>query len=329
MDLSILLLLLFAVWSLQTLAKRQNDLSQNAQRAEAKDAFISDLLSQMQLPDLIQQLHLTFADNLVGPASDNSFYEFEMRFTPGASIGHVHDWYPLNKSHYNELQRLNIEKSRLRIPFLHWGECLHGVASFNQSMFPQALGLAATWDPDLVRRVGSAIGAEARSIGVHACLAPVLDLCKDPRWGRCQENWGEDKILTSHMGIAFASGMSHNGSWAEHDAVVPVVKHFAAHGAPQGGSNGAPYMGHGNREVLEDHMLPFKSVMDKGGAGGVMMAYHELDDVPSHVNPMLYQQLDAWGFQGFVTADDTGKTCSEINSQITDCARHETAASWS
>lgn len=174
-------------------------------------------------------------------------------------------------------------------------------------MFPQALGLAASWDTELVGRVGRAIGTEARSIGIHACLAPVLDLCKDPRWGRCQENWGEDKILTSHMGVSFASGLSKNGSWDERDAVVPVVKHFAAHGMPQGGSNGAPYMGHGNREALEEHLLPFKSAVDLGGVGGVMMAYHELDDVPSHVNPMLYKQLHEWGFEGFIIADDTGR----------------------
>ncbi|KAJ4346388.1 uncharacterized protein N0V89_010317 [Didymosphaeria variabile] len=287
-------------------------------RTEAKDAFIDDLLSQMEIPDLVQQLHLTFADNVIGPASDNSLYDFELRFTPNASIGHMHDWYPLNKTYYNELQRLNIESSRLKIPFLHWAECLHGVGSFNQSMFPQALALSNSWDTELVHRVGRAIAAEARSIGVQACLAPVLDLCKDPRWGRCQEDWGEDKVLTSHMGVAFASGLSKNGSWAESDAVAPVMKHFAAHGTPQGGSNGAPFMGHGNREVLEEHLLPFKSVVDKGGVRGVMMAYHELDDVPSHVNPMLYKQLEEWGFDGFVTADDTGMKQLQVGHQVAD-----------
>ncbi|PVI01013.1 glycoside hydrolase family 3 protein [Periconia macrospinosa] len=285
-------------------------------RAEAKQQFVENLLSQMELPDLVQQLHLTFADNIIGPASDNSLYDFELRFTPNASIGHVHDWYPLNKTQYADLQRLNIEKSKLKIPFLHWGECLHGVASYNQSMFPQPLALASSWDPELVQRVGRAIGTEARSIGVHACLAPVLDLCKDPRWGRCQEAWGEDKILTSHMGVAFASGLSKNGSWADQDAIAPVMKHFAAHGAPQGGSNGAPYVGHGIREVLEEHMLPFKSVVKEGSVKGVMMAYHELDDVPSHVSPLLYRELESWGFDGFVTADDTGMKQLEVGHRV-------------
>ncbi|KAF2448507.1 glycoside hydrolase family 3 protein [Karstenula rhodostoma CBS 690.94] len=311
-------LLLFTSICLQTLAQQQDVVPHLDSRAKAKDAFIDDLLSRMGIPDLVQQLHLTFADNIIGPASDNSLYEHELRFTPNASIGHMHDWYPLNKTYYNDLQRLNIESSKLKIPFLHWAECLHGVFSFEQSVFPQALALSNSWDTELVHRVGRAIAAEARSIGVHACLAPVLDLCKDPRWGRCQEDWGEDKVLTSHMGVAFASGLSKNGSWAESDAVAPVMKHFAAHGSPQGGSNGAPFMGHGNREVLEEHLLPFKSVVEKGGVRGVMMAYHELDDVPSHVNPMLYKQLEEWGFDGFVTADDTGMKQLQVGHKVAD-----------
>lgn len=92
----------------------------------------------------------------------------------------------MNKSDYNGLQRLNLEKSRLKVPFMQTGECLHGVGSFKQSMFPQALGMSASFDSDIVHRVGHAIGTEARSIGIHACFAPVLDVCQDPRWGRCQ-----------------------------------------------------------------------------------------------------------------------------------------------
>jgi hypothetical protein len=297
----------------------------------AKDLFIDGLVSQMTIPDMVLQFHLMFADNIVGPASDNSLYDFAMRAAPDSAVGMMHDWYPLNKTYYNDMQKLALDKSRLKIPFMHYGECLHGVASFNQSMFPQALAMAASWDTDLVHRVGRAIASEARSIGVHACLAPVLDLCKEPRWGRCQENWGEDKILTAHMGVAFSSGLSKNGTWADDNAVVPVVKHFAAHGAPQGGSNGAPFMGHGLREVLEEHLVPFKAAIDLGGVGGVMMAYHELDDVPSHVSPFLYSQLEEWGFSGFITADDTGN-CPEASCKsrtlLNISPRYETVAEW-
>ncbi|KAK7516425.1 glycoside hydrolase family 3 protein [Phyllosticta citriasiana] len=285
--------------------------SQNEATPESdKTLFIESLLSKMMVQDLVLQLHLMFGDDIVGKNSDNARYDEAMSFSPSSPVGNIHDWYPMNKSRYNGLQRLNSDKARLNIPFMHFAECLHGVASYNQSMFPQAIAMAATFDVDLVHRVGRAIGTEARSIGIHACLAPVLDLGKDPRFGRVQEAWGEDKVLTSHMGVAFASGLSKNGSWAEPDAVVPVVKklietqHFAAYGAPQSGINAAPWMGHGNREVLGELLTPFKAVLELGGARGVMMSYNEVDDVPAHVSPMLYEALSSWGFDGFIISDD-------------------------
>ena len=157
------------------------------------------------------QLHLTSAATIVGQSSN-------------ISIGIVHDLYPTNSSQYNALQRSNLAKSRLGIPALQFGECLHGVGSYRQSMFPQSLGMAASFDTDLVKRVGRAIGSEARSLGIGACLSPVLDLGLEPRWGRVQEGWGEDVLLTSQMGVAMASGLSKDGQWGSWDAVVPVVK---------------------------------------------------------------------------------------------------------
>src|ERR1700749_3191789 len=106
--------------------------------------------------------------------------------------------YPTNSSQYNELQTLNMQKMRVPIPFLQTGECLHtvgpsphGCGIFQGTVFPQQLGMAATFDPDLVYRVARALGTEARSIGIHACFSPVLDLGKEPRWGRVQEDFGE------------------------------------------------------------------------------------------------------------------------------------------
>ncbi|KAI0096245.1 glycoside hydrolase family 3 protein [Nemania sp. FL0031] len=278
----------------------------NEIRATEKGSFIEDVVSNMTIEDLVLQLHLMFGDDIVGANSQNELYDYTMRWSPDSPIGVMHDWYPLNTSHYNSVQELNFKKARLKVPFMHIGECLHGVGSFKQSMFPQSLGLSASFDTDLVHRVGRAIGTEARSIGIHACLSPILDLGQDPRWGRMQEAWGEDKILTSYMGVAYSSGLSKNGSWADPDAVVPVLKHFAAHGSPQEGRNAAPFMGHGNRQVLQDLLTPFKAAIQLGGARGVMMAYNEFDDVPAHVHPLFYKALDDWGFDGFVIADDTG-----------------------
>ncbi|KAF8193226.1 glycoside hydrolase family 3 protein [Mycena galopus ATCC 62051] len=292
--------------------------------ATPKQQFIDNLVNQMTVPELVLQMHLMFADNIIGVDSDNGGYDTAMQIAPTAGIGVMADWYPTNASQYNSIQTLNAEKSRLKVPFMVYGECLHGVGSFRQSMFPQSIGMAASFDTALVQSVGRAIGTEARAIGIHCCLAPVLDLGKDPRWGRTQEAWGEDFVLTSHMGVAYASGLSKNSSWADPDAVVPVMKHFAAYGSPRSGLNAAPFMGRGLREVMQEMLIPFKASLlkdplfipssyryfkaafDLGGARGVMMSYNELDEIPASVHPVLYAALAEWGFDGFVTADDTG-----------------------
>lgn len=124
------------------------------------------------------------ADNIVGITSSFSLYNEALTAAPGAGIGTLHDFYVTNSSQYNALQALNSQKSRLDVPFLQFGECLHGVGSYKQSMFPQSIGLAASWDTEMVWRVGRAIGSEARSLGIHACFSPVLDLGLEPRWGR-------------------------------------------------------------------------------------------------------------------------------------------------
>ncbi|KAJ7274830.1 glycoside hydrolase family 3 protein [Mycena rebaudengoi] len=288
------------IWD--TITRPQHNLNERS----AKDEFLDKLVSSMTIPELVLQLHLMFADNIIGVASDNGGYDDAMRIAPDAGVGVMADWYPTNSSQYNSVQKLNFEKSRLKIPFMAQGECLHGVGSFRQSMFPQSIGLAASFDTSLVHAVGRAIGTEARAIGIHLCLAPVLDVGKDVRWGRTQEAWGEDYVLTTHMGVAYASGLSKNGSWADPDAVVPVMKHFAAHGSPRSGLNAAPFMGRGLREVMQEMLVPFKAVVQLGGARGVMMAYNELDEIPAVVHPLLYNSLKEWDFDGFTMADDIG-----------------------
>ncbi|KAL0564475.1 hypothetical protein V5O48_017569, partial [Marasmius crinis-equi] len=301
--------------------------STRVKRAD-RDAFVKDIVDKMTIEELVIQLHLMFADNVVGPNSTNELFDFALLpASPNIGLGVVHDWYPTSSDRFNGLQELNLQKSRLKTPFMALGECLHGVGSFKQSMFPQAIALAASWDEDLVWRVGRAIGTEARAIGIHGCLSPVLDLGRDVRWGRVQEAWGEDHVLTSHMGVAYASGLSKNGSWSDPDAVVPVMKHFAAHGSPQGGINAAPYMGRGNRQLMMEMLIPFRDVVQKGFAKGVMMAYHEYDEVPAHVNPLFYDALDDWGFNGFVMADDTGMKMLFVRHRVSDSTA-DTIAQW-
>ncbi|KAJ3882409.1 glycoside hydrolase family 3 protein [Lentinula edodes] len=294
---------------------------------EERDTYIKAIVGEMTPEELIMQVHLMFADNIIGPNSDNGLYDFATRFAPTAGVGVMHDWYPTNASYYNSVQKLNLEKSRLPVPFMQLGECLHGVGSFKQSMFPQSIGMAASWDTSLVHRVGRAIGTEARALGIHACLAPVLDLGKDVRWGRVQEAWGEDFLLTSHMGVAYASGLSKNGSWSDTDAVIPVMKHFAGHGSPSGGHNAAPYNGAGLRQYLMEFFRPFKAVVDLGGARGVLMAYHEFDGVPSVVNTMFYDALQDWGFDGFIIADDAALIMLQQGHMVSDSPA-DTLSQW-
>ncbi|KAJ8073027.1 hypothetical protein PM082_019895 [Marasmius tenuissimus] len=298
-----------------------------AKRAE-RDAFVKDLVDSMTIEELVVQLHLMFADNVVGPNSTNELFDFSLLpAPPDTGLGVVHDWYPTTSEHFNGLQELNLQKSRLKTPLMALGECLHGVGSFKQSMFPQAIALASSFDEDLVWRVGRAIGTEARAIGIHGCLSPVLDLGRDIRWGRVAEAWGEDHVLTSHMGVAYAAGLSKNGSWSDPDAVVPVMKHFAAHGSPQGGINAAPYMGRGNRQTMMEMLVPFRDVVQKGFAKGVMMAYHEYDEIPAHVNPLFYDALDDWGFDGFTMADDTGMKMLFVRHRVSGSTA-DTIAQW-
>ncbi|KAI0314760.1 glycoside hydrolase family 3 protein [Amylostereum chailletii] len=260
-------------------------------KRDERTTFIDALLSNLTVPELARQLHLVFADDVVGPNGTNSLYD---AYTGPYGIGLIHDWYPSNQTQFNTLQSLNLNNSHTPIPFLQTGECLHGVGSFRQSLFPSPIALAATFDPDMMYRVGRAIGAEARSIGIHACFSPVLDLGKDTRWGRAQEGLGEDFVLTTHMGVAYAQGLSKNSSWSEPDAVIPIMKHFAAHGSPSGGINAGPYTGFGPRQVMSEMLVPFKAVVQ---------AYHDIDGVPCPVNTDLYDALSSWGFDGFPIGD--------------------------
>ncbi|KAF7331409.1 Glycoside hydrolase family 3 protein [Mycena kentingensis (nom. inval.)] len=283
-------------------------ISKDAAKRTSKDAFIEGLLDKMTTEELIMQLYLMFGDAMVGFKSDNTGYDLATRLAPTGGVGVVHDWYPTNSSQYNSLQKLNIDKSRLKIPFMQFGECLHGVGSFKQSMFPQNIGLGASFDQKLAWDVGRAIGAEASSIGIRGCLSPILDIAKEPRWGRVQEGFGEDFILTSFMGVAYARGLSKNGSLSDHDAVAPIAKHFVAHGSARGGLNAGPFMGRGYRQVMQEMMVPFKAVIDLGGAKGVMMSYNELDEIPTVVHPMLYEALSEWDDSVFRLNDDNSET---------------------
>ena len=188
-------------------------------------------------------------------------------------------------------------------------EGVHGLMAPGATVFPSALALAATWDEDLVRRVATAVAREARARGSNYVYAPVLDLARDPRWGRVEETYGEDPTLVARLGVATVRGLQGDGGPGDPippDRVLACAKHFVGHGQPQGGANGAPVQ-LGERELREDHLRPFAAAVD-AGVGAVMVAYHDLDGVPMHVNAAWLTGVlrDELGFDGLVTSDGFG-----------------------
>jgi beta-glucosidase len=201
----------------------------------------------------------------------------------------------------NKVQRFLVEKTRLGIPAIVHEECLAGLMALTATVFPQAIALASTWDPDLIYRVASAIREQVLSIGARHCLSPVLDLCRDARWGRCEETYGEDPYLVASIGYAYVRGLQGDDISR---GVVATTKHFAGHGFSEGGRNIAQ-VHLGVREFREQHLYPFEVAIRVGRALAVMPAYHEIDDVPCHSNKELLTDILRyyWGFKGVVVSD--------------------------
>jgi beta-glucosidase len=207
----------------------------------------------------------------------------------------------------NGLQRYSREKTRLGIPALVMGEALHGFMEYGSTSFPQAIGLASTWDPALVKQVFTAAGDEARSAGVDQVFAPVLGLARDPRWGRTEETYGEDPFLVSRMGVAAITGLQGDEFLIGPHHVVATMKHFAVHSQPEGGTNTAPG-NYSERVIRENFFVPFEAAVKEANVGSVMASYNEIDGIPAHINHWLLDKVlrQEWGFQGFVTSDGDG-----------------------
>ena len=275
------------------------------------DVRVADLVGRMTLLEKARQLDLYMGEHFVDKMRSHTMMAQDARFDPGraeallgdAGVGAIHDLYPPTSEVPNAIQAWLRDKSRLGIPALFAEEALHGVCSPGHTAFPQVIGLASTWNPELVRHVGAAIAAELRSSNVHMSFGPVLDVARDARWGRTEETFGEDPCLTSRMGVAIVRGMQGESLSTDHTAIAEP-KHFAGHGAPEGGRNTAPLHA-GPREMAETMLPPFEAAVVEGGALGIMCAYHEIDGIPCASNPDLLTGIlrDRWGFQGMVLSD--------------------------
>jgi beta-glucosidase len=201
----------------------------------------------------------------------------------------------------NAVQRHLVEETRLGIPAIVHEEICSGLMARQATVFPQAIGLASTWDPELARSLGDSIRVQMRAVGAQQGLAPVLDVCRDPRWGRTEETLGEDPHLVARMGVAFVRGLQGDDL---RDGVIATAKHFVGYSASEGGMNWAPAK-IPPRELREVYLHPFEAAVREGRVASVMNAYNEVDGVLCAVDRRLLTSLlrGEWGFEGCVVSD--------------------------
>lgn len=202
----------------------------------------------------------------------------------------------------NALQKYVIENTRLGIPLFLAEEAPHGHMAIGTTVFPTGLGLAATFDRDVAREMGGVIAREVRLQGAHISYGPVIDLCREPRWSRVEENMGEDPELAGDMAAAEIEGLG-GGDVSKPYATIPTLKHFIGYGTTEGGHNSAPtYLG--KREIRQFFLQPFRKAIN-AGALSVMTSYNSLDGVPSTMDDYYLKSIlrNEWGFKGFTVSD--------------------------
>jgi beta-glucosidase len=272
------------------------------------DERVADLLPRMTLEERVQQL-------MGGADAQAEVIDPTGTYTNDSARAELSRWWDPDLAFTprraailrNGVQRFLKEKTRLGIPALFMGEALHGFMEYGSTSFPQALGLASTWDPALVHQVFTAAGDEAGASGAGQVFSPVLDIARDPRWGRTEETYGEDPFLASRMAVAAIEGLQGDSFLIGRHHVLATAKHFAAHGQPEGGTNTAP-ANYSERILRENFLVPFQAAVEEARVGSVMASYNEIDGIPSHVNPWLLDRVlrQEWGFRGYVVSDGEG-----------------------
>ncbi|MEH0513818.1 glycoside hydrolase family 3 N-terminal domain-containing protein [Streptomyces sp. B21-106] len=275
-------------------------------------ARVDDLLGRMTIEEKTAQLYGVW----VGAATDGggvaphqhdmtAAYDYDELITRGLgqltrSFGTAPVDPALGARALAGAQRQIVAAGRFGIPAVAHEECLAGFTAWRATAYPVPLAWGAAFDPPLVEEVGRAIGRDLRAMGVHQGLAPVLDVVRDPRWGRVEETIGEDPYLVGTVGTAYVRGLESAG-------VVATLKHFAGYASSAGARNLAPVRA-GTREFADVTLPPFEMALREGGARSVMAAYTERDGIPASADPELLTGLlrEEWGFTGTVVADYFG-----------------------
>ncbi len=249
---------------------------------------VDDLLSRMTPQEKFWQLFM-LAGGLDGAVDRYTEGAFGLQIGTGVAGADV-------AARVDVLQRHFIEQTRLGIPIIAFDEALHGLVQREATVFPQAIGLAASFDTTLMREVATAIAQECRARGIRQVLSPVVNIASDVRWGRVEETYGEDPHLAAEMGVAFVSPFERAG-------VITTPKHFLAN-VGDGGRDSYP-IHLSERYLREIHLPPFAACVGRGGSRSVMTAYNSLDGTPCSANSWLNDTLlkDELAFTGFVISD--------------------------
>ena len=203
----------------------------------------------------------------------------------------------------NLLQRYTVDSTRLGIPILFAEEAPHGHMAIGTTVFPTGLSMASTWNPELIRQAGTAVGDELAAAGAGVGYGPVMDIARDPRWSRMEESFGEDPWLTGAVATAYMDGMQRGEDPEAEPRLFSTLKHFAGYGVPESGHNGAP-TSMGMIQLLSQNLPQFKTAVKKG-VGSIMTSYNTVDGIPSTGNRFLLTDIlrDRWGFDGVVFSD--------------------------
>ncbi|WP_114937609.1 glycoside hydrolase family 3 N-terminal domain-containing protein [Mucilaginibacter endophyticus] len=260
---------------------------------------VADLLKRMTLEEKIGQMSMS---SLTG--AKNSKIAYGVLESPFTNVRDV----ALKSAVAKKYSR---EQTRLGIPPIQIGECLHGQLAAGATTFPQAIAQGSTWNPELIEKMGQAIAYEASTSGVDQALSPLFDLIRDARYGRVEECFAEDPYLVGQLGSAFVRGMQGNPAQTRNsfafDKVMCTGKHFAAYSKPIAGINIAPAE-IGERELRTMFLAPFRDVVQDANIAAIMPSYNEIDGVPAHSNEFLLKQVlrKEWNFKGYVFSDYGG-----------------------
>ena len=273
-----------------------------AQDAKMK-SFVDALMKKMTLTEKLGQLNLPGAGDISTGQAGNS--DIAKKITEG-KVGGLFNIKSVAK--IKEVQKVAIEKSRLKIPLLFGMDVIHGY----ETVFPIPLGLSCTWDMDLIRQSARIAATEASADGINWTFSPMVDIARDARWGRIAEGNGEDPFLGSAIARAMVTGYQGN-DLSKNNTIMSCVKHYAMYGAAEAGRDyNTTDMSH--QRMYNDYLPPYKAAVE-AGVGSVMASFNEVDGVPATANKWLLTDVlrKQWGFKGFVVTDYTGINEMEVH----------------